>query len=97
MSIQVKRTAIFQMEGDGSATSFTIDLREQQESSGLVGGFSPSGVDSASFVSNRTGTPITVSSISVANFILSAVLASAPAVDVDGYAFTVALLFAGAV
>jgi hypothetical protein len=98
MSVRIKRTAIFQMDGDGSTTSFSIDLREQQESSGLVGGFSPSGVDSAKFIASGSGTPITISSISVTNFILSVVLASAPANDPTyGYQFTVVLLIDGAV
>lgn len=97
MSNRITRNVSFQFEGDGSSTTISIDLREQLESKDLVGGFSPSGVENAVLKSNRTGTPITVSSISVAHFIVSIVTAAAFGPDIDGFTLTFALLFEGAV
>lgn len=97
MSNRIARAIEFQVEGDGSSTTMTIDLREHLESKDLVGGFSPSGVENAVLKSNRNGTTTTIGSISVANFIVSIVTAAAFGPDVIGFALTFTLLFEGAV
>lgn len=96
MSIRIYRAASLNVDGDGSATSVVIDLREQVETKDLVGDFSPSDVENVAFVSNRNGTPTTVSSSSISQFVLTVNLASAPASDPQfGYKLSFNLLVDG--
>jgi hypothetical protein len=96
MSIRIVRTIVFAVDGDGSSSVITIDLREQLESKSLVGGYSPSGIDTAVLKSNRTGTTLTVSASSIADFLLTVSLAAALASDPGfGYTLTVGLLVEG--
>jgi hypothetical protein len=102
MSIRIKRQNVsFTIQGDGVATVFKIDLREQLESSSAVGGFSPSGVDYAILTAMGTApAPPAVNSATVANFIVTVTLAAALASTTgngNDYALQLGLLIDGAV